>query len=162
MEITGTKELPVSRKEVWDALHNEQLLCSLIKGCESLEWTSDSTLEGVVTAKFGPVKAKFLIDMAISNSIQYESYTMTGEAKSKAQGFAGGAADVQLADSNGGCELSYQAEFKIGGKIAQLGSRLMSSASRKIIDSFFDRLTEALSPESTDESESSDSDQNLT
>ena len=151
MEISGSKQLPVSRKEIWDALHNAELLTQLIDGCKSLEWTSDTTLVGSVASKIGPVKAAFKIELEISNSIPLESYTISGEAKSKAQGFAGGSANVRLADTDDGCEIHYDADVKIGGKIAQLGSRLMKGVSKKIVDGFFDKLVVSLSPESETE-----------
>ncbi len=148
MEITGIKQLAVAQQQVWEALHDAELLMQLIDGCESLEWASGSTLTGSVLKKIGPVKASYDIELEITNEVHPKSYTISGSAKSKAQGFASGIANVTLAETEEGCEVIYDAELKIGGKIAQLGSRLMKGTSRKVIDGFFGKLEDHLLPDS--------------
>ncbi len=151
MEITGTRQLPASRQQVWDALHDAELLAGLIDGCDSLEWTSENTLSGTVAKKIGPLKAAYAIELEIANSTPLTSYTISGEAKSKSQGFATGSALIDLADADDGCEITYTAQVRIGGKIAQLGSRLVKGATSKVIGEFFGKLAETLAPESATE-----------
>ena len=138
MEINGTRTLPASRAKVWKALHDADLLADSITGCEALEWVSDNELKGRLNMKIGPVKAKFNIFLTISDSEEECGYTLEGSAKAGALGFAGGEAKISLSDAEEGCELSYEAQLKTGGKIAQIGSRLMSSLSKKLVDDFFD------------------------
>ena len=138
MEINGSRTLPESRAKVWKALHDADLLADSIAGCEALEWVSDNELKGRLNMKIGPVKTKFNIFMTISDSREECGYTLEGSAKAGALGFAGGEAKISLSDVDDGCELCYEAQVKTGGKIAQIGSRLMSSLSKKLVDDFFD------------------------
>ena len=138
MEINGSRILPASRAKVWKALHDADLLADSITGCEALEWVSDNGLKGRLNMKIGPVKTKFNIFLTISDSEEECGYTLEGSAKAGALGFAGGEAKISLSDADEGCELSYEAQLKTGGKIAQIGSRLMSSLSKKLVDDFFD------------------------
>ena len=142
MDITGEKILPVNRVKVWESLHDAELLKNSISGCELLEWVSDDEMKGLMVAKIGPVKAKFDLQLAISNSVPETSYTLEGKSSAGAHGFASGSADIQLADNEEGCTLSYFAQMKLGGRIAQIGSRLVSGTARKLIDGFFDKFVE--------------------
>lgn len=153
MEFSGSKILPVQRELLWESLHDAQLLAECISGCESLDWRDDSSLEGQIIAKVGPVKAQFDIEMTISDAVPMDSYTISGEAKSKAQGFANGEVDIRIDDVEDGCELFYDARLRMGGKIAQVGSRLLVGTARKFVNGFFDSLTEAIAGEPKADSE---------
>ena len=144
MDIKGSKELPISRAEVWKALYDADLLREAIPGCETLEWTSDSELSGRLNLKIGPVKAKFDMVLTIGDVVEEVAYTLNGSAKAGALGFANGQARVELADVEEGCELSYDAEVKTGGKIAQVGSRLMGGITKKLMDTFFSTFVSAV------------------
>ncbi len=138
MEISGSRVLPVERAKVWRSLYDADLIRESLSGCETLEWISDDELEGDITLKFGAIKAKFRIRMTISDAVEEEGYRIVGSAKAGVLGFASSEAKVRLEDVEQGCEIFYDAQVKTGGKIAQIGSRLMGSMSTKIIDEFFD------------------------
>ena len=143
MELTGDKLIPASQKEVWDALHDVDRLQHCIPGCESLEWTSETDIKGRITTKIGPVKASFNVRMDVSNAVPTESFTLSGQASSGALGFAKGAVDITLVEVAEGCQLNYVSTTKIGGKIAQLGSRLMKGTSDKLTNEFFEKFVES-------------------
>lgn len=138
MKISGTRVLPVSRPVTWSSLFDADLIRESIAGCESLEWISDHELEGKMTFKIGVVKAKFKIGLAITDIIAEESYGVEISSKAGALGFASGIAHVNLTDADEGCEMNYDAKIRTGGKIAQVGSRLINSLAKKKIDEFFD------------------------
>ena len=144
MELTGEHRIPASRDKVWAALHDPAILKECITGCQSIEMTSPDRLLGKVLAKVGPVKAPFDADVSIENAIAPESYTLVGEGKGGVAGFAKGSADVQLTEDGGDTILSYQARAKIGGKLAQLGSRLVDTTAKKYAADFFAALSEKL------------------
>lgn len=140
MELTGDKLIPASQKEVWDALYDVDRLQHCIPGCELLEWTSETEIKGRITTKIGPVKARFNIQMEVSNAVPTESFTLSGQASSGAHGFANGSVEISLTEVAEGCQLVYVSTTKIGGKIAQLGSRLMKGMSDKFTNEFFDKF----------------------
>ncbi len=142
MEITGERLIPLPRNIIWDALNDAETLKACIKGCEQLDWTSETSLEAVVSAKIGPVKAKFRGDIELSNIQPLEGYTLSGQGKGGAAGFAKGSADVSLLEQEGGTLLSYTAKASVGGKLAQIGSRLIDSTAKKYADDFFTRFSE--------------------
>ena len=138
MEISGSSILPISRHEVWHSLYDEKIIKGAIKGCTDLEWTSDCELTGKIKTKFGPVKAAFDIDLQVSEPVEFESYKMTGTTKVGPIGYVSGLVKFRLEDAeNESCEIFYDAELSMGGKVAQIGSRLMHSAANKMIDDFF-------------------------
>ena len=143
MELTGVKSIPASQKEVWDALHDVERLQHCIPGCESLEWTSNTDIEGRIKTKIGPVKASFNVKMNVSNAVPTESFTLSGQASSGAHGFASGSANITLKEVAEGCQLNYVTTTKIGGKIAQLGSRLMKGTSDKFTNQFFEEFVKS-------------------
>ncbi|MDE0309876.1 MAG: carbon monoxide dehydrogenase subunit G [Acidiferrobacterales bacterium] len=149
MEISGSRVLPVERARVWRSLHDADLIRDSLSGCESLQWISDDELEGVITLKFSAIKARMQIRMTISDAVEQEGYRITGSANARALGFAKAEATIRLEDVADGCELFYGAQVKIGGKIAQIGSRLMTGMSTKIIDEFFDAFVAGMSEDST-------------
>ena len=122
------------------------MLKKCIPGCESIDQISDTEFAATVMAAVGPVRARFNTTLSIENLNPPESYTLIGESKAGAAGFGRGSADVTLADDDGGTLLSYAADFKVGGKLAQVGSRLVLGATRKTADDFFGRFSKELDP----------------
>jgi len=138
---------------VWQALNSAEVLQSCIPGCTEMTGSVAEGFEAVVTQKIGPVKATFHGAIALSNIIENESYHITGEGKGGAAGFAKGGAVVRLADVEGGTELSYTVEAKVGGKLAQLGSRLVDGVAKKLADQFFENFGEAVAPAEKEQDE---------
>ena len=146
MEIKGEYQIANSRESVWAALNDPEVLKRCIPGCESLDKTSDTEFNGRVTAAIGPVKARFKTHISLEDLNPPESYTLVGESKAGAAGFGKGSAKVKLVEQDGGTLLSYEAEFKVGGKLAQVGSRLVLGATRKVADQFFGAFSTELDP----------------
>ena len=146
MQITGEYQLDCDRDTVWAALNDPEILAASIPGCESLEVAGDNEYTAKITAKVGPVKAKFDTAISLQNLDPPSSYTLVGEAKSGAAGHGRGTADVTLEEAEGGTKLTYSADFKVGGKLAQIGSRMVLGATRKTADDFFDAFNGHLDP----------------
>jgi len=144
VEIQGEYLIASPRVSVWEALNDVDVLRECIPGCESLERVSDDELHAVVLAAIGPVKARFNTRITLENMNPPQSYTMVGESKGGAAGFGRGSANVSLAEQDGGTQLRYSADFKVGGKLAQVGSRLVVGATRKIADDFFGSFSRRL------------------
>lgn len=145
MDLTGEYRIPAPRERVWQALNDPAMLEACIPGIETLEKTSDTEFEATVSAKVGPVKAKFAGAVTLSNMNPPNGYTISGEGKGGAAGFAKGGADVSLADdTDGGTVLTYQANVQVGGKLAQIGSRLIAGTAKKMADDFFSRFAETV------------------
>lgn len=142
MEMTGKYTIPASREAVWQALNDPEILKQCIPGCEELEMTSPTEMSAQVTSKIGPVKAKFKGDVTLQNINPPESYTIAGEGKGGVAGFAKGGADVHLEETPEGTVLTYTASAQVGGKLAQLGSRLIDSTARKMADEFFGKFSD--------------------
>jgi carbon monoxide dehydrogenase subunit G len=142
MDMTGEHQIKAPRQVVWAALNDPEVLKQSIAGCEELVKTSDTEFQAQVTAKVGPVKAKFSGKVTLSDLNPPNGYTITGEGSGGAAGFAKGGAKVDLEDApdgpnGGGTLLKYQVHAQIGGKLAQIGSRLVDGAARKMADEFF-------------------------
>jgi hypothetical protein len=146
MEIKGEYQIDASREVVWGALNDPEMLKKCIPGCESLEQISDTELKAKVMAAIGPVKARFDTRLSLENLNPPESYTLVGESKAGMAGFGRGSAAVRLEESNGGTLLTYNADFKVGGKLAQVGSRLVMGATKKTADDFFGTFSRELDP----------------
>jgi carbon monoxide dehydrogenase subunit G len=146
VEIRGEYQIASSRESVWAALNDPEVLKRCIPGCESLEKTSDTEFSGRVTAAIGPVKARFKTHISLEDLKPPESYTLVGESKAGVAGFGKGSARVKLVEQAGGTLLSYEADFKVGGKLAQVGSRLVLGATRKVADEFFGAFSRELDP----------------
>jgi carbon monoxide dehydrogenase subunit G len=146
MEIKGEYQIASSREDVWQALIDPKMLRKCIPGCESLEQISDTEFTATVMAAIGPVRARFNTRLSLENLNPPESYTLVGESKAGAAGFGRGSADVTLAGKDGGTLLSYAADFKVGGKLAQVGSRLVLGATKKTADDFFGTFSRELDP----------------
>lgn len=144
MEMTGQERIAAPKQKVWEALNDPEILKACIPGCESLERRSETELTAVVGIKIGPVKAKFKGEVTLSNLNPPDSYTISGEGKGGVAGFAKGGADVSLAEDGDGTLLAYTARAEIGGKLAQLGSRLIDSSSKKLAGEFFENLGKAI------------------
>jgi carbon monoxide dehydrogenase subunit G len=146
MDMTGEYRIPAPRDKVWAALNDPATLKASIPGCESLEQTADNAFAATVVAKVGPVKAKFKGNVTLSEINPPESYTISGEGKGGAAGFAKGGADVKLAEDGDDTILTYAAKADVGGKLAQLGSRLIQGTSKKMADEFFANFKEQVVP----------------
>lgn len=140
MELKGSRVIAADRQTVWAALNDPDVLKACIPGCEELTGSASEGFEAKVTQKIGPVKAKFSGVVSLSDVVEAESYTISGEGKGGAAGFAKGGAKVALADVEGGTELTYDVDAKVGGKLAQLGSRLIDGFSKKMADQFFEKF----------------------
>jgi uncharacterized protein len=146
VEITGEYQIGSSREAVWAALNDPEMLQKCIPGCESLEKVTDTELKARVMAAIGPVKARFNTNISLQDLQPPESYTLVGEGKAGAAGFGRGSARVRLSEQDGGTLLRYTADFKVGGKLAQVGSRLVLGATRKTADEFFSNFSRELDP----------------
>ncbi|WP_339641211.1 carbon monoxide dehydrogenase subunit G [Jannaschia helgolandensis] len=140
MELTGTRLIAAPREVVWTRLNDAATLKACIPGCEELTGSPEEGFEAVVKQKVGPVKATFKGFVTLSDVKPPESYRIAGEGKGGVAGFAKGGADVRLTEVPEGTELSYAVDAKVGGKIAQLGSRLIDSFSAKMADAFFENF----------------------
>ena len=137
MTMTGEVTLPAERPKVWALLNDPEVLKSAIPGCESLEKTGDNGFAAVVKTKIGPVSATFKGKVELTDIVPLVGYTIKGEGEGGVAGFAKGGAKVRLADAPGGTLLSYDVEANVGGKIAQLGSRLIDGVAKSMADKFF-------------------------
>ena len=139
MELKGSFDLTAPKQEVWDALNDAEVLKGCIPGCEEIEKTSDTSFSAKVTAKVGPVKAKFTGDVTLSDLDPPNAYKISGEGKGGAAGFAKGGAHVSLKNNEkGGTTLTYVVTAQVGGKLAQIGSRLIDSTAKKMAREFFE------------------------
>jgi len=153
MEFKGRYLIPASPQKVWDALNNPQVLRQCIPGCERMDKTDDTHFSASAVLKIGPVKATFNANIALSDLDPPRHCTIRGEGQGGVAGFARGDADVVLTPQSGSTELSYTAQAAIGGKLAQIGQRLIDGAAKQIADDFFARFAEAVAaqPDSVDE-----------
>lgn len=144
MEMNQTQRLPVPRDVAWQALNDPALLKQCIPGCESIEPDGDNAWLLTLTAAVGPVKARFKGRMALMDIQAPESYAIHFDGQGGAAGFGKGVARVALAPAGDETDLSYTVQAQVGGKIAQIGSRLVDAAARKMADTFFARFTTAV------------------
>lgn len=137
MEQTGEYHLSASRDVVWSGLNDPEVLGRCIDGCQSIEKTADDQFTAKVKSKVGPVRATFDAELTLTDVNPPESYTIQGNVKGGAAGFARGSAHVQLSDAGDGTHLTYRVNANVGGKLAQVGSRLIDGSARKMADDFF-------------------------
>jgi hypothetical protein len=137
MDLNGEYRIPAPRQRVWEALNDTATLGRCIPGCESIEKTSDTSMSAVVQAKVGPVSAKFTGAVTLEDIDPPNGYTIRGEGKGGVAGFAKGTAKVALADDGDGTLLTYSVDASVGGKLAQVGARLVSGTIKKMADEFF-------------------------
>jgi carbon monoxide dehydrogenase subunit G len=140
MELNGQQRIAAARQKVWDALNDARVLKACIPGCESLTQDGDHAFDAIVQAKVGPVRAKFSGRVELSEIRPPESYRISGEGKGGAAGVAKGSADVALAEDGDGTMLTYVVRADVGGKLAQIGSRLVQSTANKYAADFFVRF----------------------
>lgn len=141
MDMTGEYRIPAPRQRVWEALNDPEILKAAIPGCEELNKLSDRELEARVRAKVGPVSATFNGKVTLGDLNPPESYTISGEGKGGAAGFAKGGAEVRLAEDGPATVLRYNAKADVGGKLAQIGSRLIQGTAKKMADDFFGKFS---------------------
>ena len=145
MKLTGSYKLNVKKEHVWKALNNPNILKQCIPGCESFDKESSTVFNVTATNQIGPMNATFSGTVTLSNIQENQSYTLSGEGQSPV-GFANGSADVKLKEENGTTTLSYEVDVNVGGKIAQLGSRLINGVAKKMSDYFFGRFADLVAP----------------
>src|SRR4029453_11484997 len=144
MTMSGEYQLPAPREDVWQKLNDPEVLKSCIPGCEELEKLSDTEFRAVATTKIGPVKARFKGKVRLTDLDPPNGYRISGEGDGGVAGFAKGGAIVALTDKDGGTLLTYNVEAQIGGKLAQLGQRLVNGAAKKLADDFFVKFAAAV------------------
>jgi len=145
MKLAGTYKLNVKKEIVWEALNNPKILKQCIPGCDSFDKENDNSFNASATNQIGPMNATFSGVVKLSNIKKNESYTLSGEGQSSV-GFANGSANVKLTEENGATILNYEVNVDVGGKIAQLGSRLIDGVAKKMSDYFFGRFADIVSP----------------
>lgn len=138
MEMTGEQLIPLSQAETWKALNDPAVLKDCVPGCESIERTGDNEFDVVLTAKVGPVSAKFKGKMTVTDSDPPRAYTLSFEGQGGVAGFAKGAANVALTPEGGNTRLAYTAKATVGGKLAQVGARLIDGVARQLAGKFFE------------------------
>jgi carbon monoxide dehydrogenase subunit G len=144
MDMTGEYHIPAPRQRVWEGLNDPDVLKGCIPGCQEIEKLSDTEFTAKVVAKVGPVRATFGGKVTLSDLDPPQGYTIAGEGTGGVAGFAKGSAQVNLAEEDGGTLLKYTAQAHVGGKLAQIGSRLVGATARKMADDFFGRFAETI------------------
>ena len=145
MTMTGEVQLPASRDVVWAKLNDAEVLKACIPGCEELIKSSDTEMSAVAVTKIGPVKARFKGKVHLTDLDPPNGYRISGEGDGGVAGFAKGGATVVLTSKDGGTLLAYNVEAQIGGKLAQLGQRLVVGAAKKLADDFFAKFASVVS-----------------
>ena len=146
MDMSGERRIHAPRQKVWEALNDPEVLKACIPGCETMERVGDNELKATAAIKIGPISAKFGGKVTLSDIDPPNGYTITGEGQGGVAGFAKGGASVHLTDIDGGTLLTYDVKAQVGGKIAQLGARLIDASAKQMSDAFFDRFTARLAP----------------
>ncbi len=149
MDMTGERRIPAPRETVWAALNDPEMLKAAIPGCESLEKTSETELKATAAVKIGPISARFTGKVQLSDLDPPNGYTIGGEGQGGVAGFAKGGAKVHLDPDGNGTLLRYEVNAQVGGKIAQLGARLIDATAKSMADQFFNRFTALLTPPET-------------
>jgi hypothetical protein len=147
MDIKGEYRIPATRQQVWDALIDPDVLQRCIPGCQSMLKEADDTYTAQMLAKVGAVKAKFSTSIALSNINPPQSYTISGHGKGGPAGFGKGSADISLSEVEGETQLNYSVSMQVGGKLAQIGSRLVVGTARRYADQFFSQFVKVVSDE---------------
>jgi carbon monoxide dehydrogenase subunit G len=154
MEMTGEFRIPAPRERVWQALNDPEVLKQAIPGCQTIEKVSDTEFTAKVRAKVGPVSATFGGKVNLTDLDPPKGYTISGEGSGGVAGFAKGSAKVNLDEDSGEATvLRYEVQAHVGGKLAQIGSRLIDATSRKMAEDFFTRFAGVVSPPATENGE---------
>lgn len=151
MDMKGEYRITASREKVWDALNDPEILKQCIAGCEELDKTSDTEFTARVHTRIGPVSAKFTGKVELSEIDPPNGYRISGEGQGGVAGFAKGGAAVKLAEDGDATVLTYEANATVGGKLAQIGSRVIDGVTKKMADDFFGRFTEIIAPGAAEE-----------
>ena len=146
MDMTGEYRIAAPREKVWEALNDPEILAQCIPGCEEIVKLSDTDFTARVMAEVGPVKARFTGKLTLSDLDPPASYKISGEGQGGDAGFAKGAAQVRLEDDGGATVLRYTVHATVGGKLAQIGARLIDGTARKMADEFFGKFTQVVGP----------------
>lgn len=146
MEMSGEQRIPLPQQRVWEALNDPEILKACIPGCESIDRVSDNEYKVAMTAAVGPVKAKFSGKLLLSDLNPPNAYSLAFEGSGGAAGFGKGSAQVALSPDGSGTLLSYKASATVGGKLAQIGSRLIDGVAKKMADDFFIRFNSTVAP----------------
>jgi carbon monoxide dehydrogenase subunit G len=146
MDMTGERRIPAPRETVWQALNDPEVLKASIPGCESLEKLSDTDMKATAAVRIGPISARFTGNVHLADIDPPNGYTISGEGQGGVAGFAKGGAKVHLDDDGLGTLLRYDVHAQVGGKIAQLGARLIDASAKQMADAFFDRFSAHLAP----------------
>ena len=147
MDMTGERRIPAPRQTVWEGLNDPEILKQAIPGCQEIEKVSDTEFTAKVRAKVGPVSANFAGKVTLSDLHPPSGYTISGEGTGGVAGFAKGGAKITLDEEGGETVLRYEVQAQVGGKLAQIGSRLIDGTARKMADDFFNRFAAAVSPQ---------------
>lgn len=145
MDMSGERRIPAPRQKVWEALNDTEVLRGCIPGCETLERTAEHDMKATATIKIGPISARFNGNIHLTDIDAPNSYRISGEGQGGVAGFAKGGANVRLSDEGPFTVLTYDVKAQVGGKIAQLGARLIDATSKQMADLFFDRFTAEVS-----------------
>jgi len=140
MEMQGSRQLAITQQQAWDALNNPEVLKTCIPGCDKVEATGENQYAVGMALKIGPVAAKFAGKITLSDIQAPSSYTIGFDGQGGVAGFGKGTAKVQLTPHAGGCELNYSVQASVGGKVAQLGQRLIDGAAKSMAEDFFKRF----------------------
>jgi carbon monoxide dehydrogenase subunit G len=151
MEMSGEQLIPASQEETWEALNDPEVLKACVPGCEAIDHISGNEYQVQMVARVGPVSAKFKGRLTLSDIKPPNSYSIAFEGQGGPAGFAKGGAQVKLSPQNGQTRLAYDVKASVGGKLAQIGSRLVDAAAKKVADDFFRNFTLKLSPEGSEE-----------
>lgn len=146
MDMTGERRIAAPRGKVWDALNDPLVLKASIPGCESLEKQSETAMKATASVKIGPISARFSGNVQLADLDPPNGYTISGEGQGGVAGFAKGGAKVHLEDDGVDTKLSYEVHAQVGGKIAQLGARLIEASAKQMADAFFDRFSAQVAP----------------
>lgn len=146
MDMTGERRIPAPRQVVWNALNDPDVLRVSIPGCENLAKQSDTAMTAAALVKIGPISARFTGNVQLSDLDPPNGYTISGEGQGGVAGFAKGGAKVKLEDDGGGTLLRYEVHAQVGGKLAQLGARLVDASAKQMADQFFDRFSARVAP----------------
>jgi carbon monoxide dehydrogenase subunit G len=153
MEMTGEQLIPLPQQRVWEALNDPAILKACIPGCESIERVTAAEYKVAITATVGPVKAKFSGKLSLADLNPPDSYALSFDGSGGAAGFGKGTAKVTLRPEGSGTRLSYTVNASVGGKLAQIGSRLIDGVARKMAEEFFVRFNQTVAPPTADAGE---------